>query len=376
MRIKTMIMDTLTGKPVKVSPWRKNLVLDQGLNALAADNSQALAANAAQSFGRCLVGDGTTPTMINSGAVTFTQSGVVVDSSSGFFTPAMVGSIFKYGSGTAGAEQYITIYQGPTQVHVAGVGMTVSTPTVATVWFVQQTALQNFLHSTSTYQTNPGDNSTGKSGNTVAYQRTFVFPVEAVQYTVNEIAWRTSDNNTNTKICGRIVLPSSDVVGTTNFYVVVMQLSVIYLPDAPTAVVNVGTNIDTAGDAMFEYWNIPLVNSNGSASSQFPYPAVGFIISSYTQNGSIQTSAPASVTQFGGFHAISYVAGSVGVMKMVYTGTHTTNGETLYGVCLKDNNGNSPTFDVKLTTPFTLPVGTFIPTIEFRQTFYRTLNNP
>ena len=179
----------------------------------------------------------------------------------------MVGTLFKYGTGTGGAEYYITGYTDTQNVTVDTSAL-VTMPAVGVVWYVNQTGLQTYLHAATSYQTNAGDNSTTISGGQVTFQRTFIVPTQLAPYSVNEIGWngKSLGDSTNT-VNGRIVLGSTDVVGITNYYVVIVQIIFNYTPAAPAAVLNVGTAINTAGTAMIEsLGSIQQVASNGTVT--------------------------------------------------------------------------------------------------------------
>lgn len=384
VKYQTRIMDAKTGRPVKVSPWRKNLVLDQGLNALANKTAGGLNSSAASSCSQLNIGGGTNANSFASGAITFTQSTTTVTASAGFFTAAMVGGILKYGVGSAGTEQYITAFTSATQVTVSS-SATVGA-TVGTVWMVQQTALQTFLFATNTYQSNAGDNVVTASATSVTFQRTFINPVQGAPYTVNELGW----TNTGLSILGRAVLPSSDVVGTTNFYVVVLAITFIYGPSAPTAVVNVGTGINTAGTAMIEFFSLQGIQASGlngtNQSTLDTSNGAGILgdvflsTAAYSQQGTVPGFSPVlawpsilSLTN----GVWTYVPASVGIAQLSITTSLTTAGQTVFGIGIGHFNGaaTNPCLDVKLTTPFTLPTGTFNPSITWQATFGRTLVN-
>jgi hypothetical protein len=380
MRYRTAIFDAVTKRCLKQSPWHKNLVMDQGLNALAQSTNQCQPASA---HVNCSVGSGTNPNSIASGAVTFTQAGTTVTASAGFFASNMVGGILKYGTGAGGTEVYITGFTSSTIVTVA-TSLSVVVPTVGTVWMVQQTGLQTFLFNQDSYQTSGGSNSTTFSGNQITHQRTFVFNQRGTPYVVNEIGWSAATGN---NVNGRAVLPSSDSIGTTNFYVVTIAITYTYSPGSPTAVINVGTGINTSGNAMIEWFNILKVAANGGFSgggvldnsvNGGVVAGISFITAIYSQNSSINSTTPPTYTVGYSMFPIKfvYVGGSVGQMRITFSGSFTTAGETLFGIGIADNSQlTHPAFDVKLTTPFTLPVGTFNPSGAWTATYGRTLTN-
>lgn len=386
VKYKTQIREVGTDRLVKDNPWKKNLVLDQGLNALA---QSTFATQPAGSFTRCHVGSGTNPNRFQGGVITFTQTGTTITASAPFFTSGMVNGIFKYGTNTAGAEYYITAFGNSTTITV-DTSATVAVPTAGTVWMVQQTALQTQSFTTNTYQTLSGDCGSTYSAPTLTHKRTFVFAVQASPYTVNEIGW---SNGQSTAVFGRAVLSSSDVVGTTNYYVVIMEIDFVYQPFNPTAVVDVGTGINTAGTAMMEFFANGIVNSSGAQTQ----PANGMsnvldgtsgvfgflFLQTFTQNATIQTTGtnparPASnrLDLTGVGVAWTYVSGSKGKMRLTFTLSTTTTGQTCYGLAIQ--SGASPfsgAFTVLFTTPQTLPTGAFVPTIIWEMTYGRVLDN-
>lgn len=378
MLIQSRLVDRLTGKIVKENKPRKNLIMDSGLNCFAGNSFGTMAG----SFERCVIGDGTTPTSYASGAITFTQAGTTITASAGFFTALMVGMLFKYGTGTGGAEYYITGYTDSTHVTV-GTSATVGTPTVATVWAVNQNALANQLYSSTTYSTGGGDCGTTYAHPTITFKRTFNFAHQGTSYNVNEIGWTTSSGAI---FGGRIVLGSTDVVSTLFFYQVVMTLQVTFSPATPSAVSNVGTNIDVSGNAMVESFDVYYVTSTGTtaiiSANGLDVRAINvncsWISANYSQGANIQDglSLGPSVTQLGTAQAQwSYPGTTRGLQTLTINYSAGTTGETLYGVAIMSGTTGKASFDVKFTTPQTAPTGTFSGTIVWNVLFDRNLSN-
>jgi len=378
--VETRIMDAKTGKQVG-GQTKENLVLDGGLNSLAQSSALGLACVPATMSNGCLIGSGTSPNSIGGGAVTFTQSGTTITASGSFFTSNMVGWIFKYGTGSGGTEVYITAFTNATTVTV-GTSLTVSSPTAGTVWNVARTTLDTFLFQSNTYQTNAGDCGTTISGNQATHKRTYKFPQQGSPYTVNEIGY--ASGFVSQRVLGRVVLGSSDVVGTSNFYVVVISITVTYSPSAPLSVTNVGTNINTAGTLMCEAMSITIVTSSGATANNISVSSIlelegtlCFKTSSYSQNGSINPTAGITVSPrvdiSGGSRAFDNT--KVGSCTLTFNTGVATTGQTLFGICLRDTNVSSICLDVLFTTPQTAPTGTFQPNTVWRLTYTRTLVN-
>lgn len=378
---QTMIMDAKTGNPVKINPKRSNLVLDTGLNALAKSSGACCIGD---SFAALRIGGGTNPNSYPSGTTTFTQSATTVTASAAFFSSSMVGGILKYGTGSGGTEQYITGYTSTLVVTVSSSATVAAT--IGTVWMVQQNALQSLQYSTATYRVLTGDNSETYSAGQMVLQRTYVNGVQSAPYTVNELGWNSSTGGTN--IFGRIVLPSSDVIGTSNFYVVILQMTVTFLPNAPAAVANVGTGINTAGNIMIEWFNFSGINADGSTNLKVGLCLdqnganlqSSFITANYVQQTSLTSVAawPLTVGAVAGQSGtVAWTfSGNVGICTLTAASSTTTTGQTCYGISLANpGNGFQIVADVQLTTPVALPNGVFIPTTVWQMQYARTLTN-
>jgi hypothetical protein len=389
MRIRCRLINALTGAPdVDWTPWKKNLVLDQALNSYANKSGGAGATNPATSFTNCQVGTSAAANVFPSGAITFTQTTTLITASSSFFTAGMVGAIIKFGNpGTSnGAEQYIVSQTGLTAT-VSGAGMT-QTTTAGTVFLVQQTALVTPLLTTAVYQTTGSSCGTTYSGGIITHQRTFNFPVQGSSYNANEIGWYSTVGTTFT--FGRLVLASTIVVGTTQFLQVQLQLVQTFSPAAPAAVANVGTGLNTAGNAMVENLLTATVASSGgtvtgantldgNVGTNLIFLALRF--ATYTQNASSANGTPTTPSWATNalinstFQQWVYTAASVGVCTVSFsTQTFSTTGQTLFGLAIMNASGGTvPIFDIKLTTTPTLPTGTYQPQCVFTLTYSRTL---
>lgn len=369
-----------TGKVISQTKPVKNLLMDGGLNALARSTN---ATYPAECSACCRVGDGTTANKTASGAITFTQTTTTITASAPFFTAGMAGQIFKYGTGTAGAEYYIVTFTDSTHV-VVDTSATVAVPTVATVWNVAQTALVNLLFSSTTYETTAGSCQTTTSGNTMVHKRTYNFAQQVSSYNVNEVGYfRVITGST---IFGRVVLSSTEVVAPTNFLQVVLTLTFNYTPSAPTAVGNVGTNINTAGNAMLEQfatgaWSTVsatgIVAQAGAGNGADGSNSCGIygISATYAQNASVGATV-LTVTKLAFNTGLTWAFGSSrGKMTLSSNTTISTAGQTLFGVMVGNSSNSQPIFDVKFTSTFATPTGSFLPQVVFSQTYNRELNN-
>jgi hypothetical protein len=386
VRFKTRVMNA-DGTIARERPWESNLIMDQGLNGLANSNAVAgVGAGPAGCFQNLFVGSGTNPNSVHSGAVTFTQALAQITASAPIFTPAMVGQLFKWGSGTGGVETYIIAFIDNQNVTVdtsATVGAT-----AGTIWNVTQTTLQTPLHQATSYQLLAGNCGSTQSGNTMTHQRYFVVPQQALQYTVNEIGYNAATIGTAAGNCvGRFVLSSSDVVANTQYYLVIMQVQVTYSPSNPTAMGNVGTNINVAGNLMVETLGTlatQVINGAtglpngvpGALDAQATAVQLLFSTVTYTQNGGISGATGPSWTGnvlAMGSNAWVY-ASARGTVQMTFTNSITSTGETLYGIGISQTDTNV-IVDDKFTTPQTAPVGLFQPDTVWQIVFDRILSN-
>ncbi len=390
-KCKTQIIDRATGRVVKDNDWIENLIFDQGLNALAGNGSGTLVAPPAGIFGACVIGGGTNPNAVASGAVTFTQdnggglAGNILTASAPIFTLAMVGQLFKWGVGAGGVETYITGFTS-NQIVTVDTSALIVVPAVGTIWNVSQTALQTPLYVNDGYQTLAGNCGTTLSGNQATHQRYFVFNAKDAPYGVNEIGYGRTSIAAGSKIAGRFVLSSSDVIAPTQFYVVIMQVVVTYGPSAPSAVGNVGTNIDTTGMAMVETLDdnaVSQVTNTGSTTNLAALEAGGmpglfFSTATYTQNGTPDLSPGSGVDWSAGYidfgPAEWIFAAPGGKMSLTFNAAVNATGQMIYGIGIGPISQQIQ-LDVNFTTPQTAPTGIFQPNTVWTATYDRILSN-
>lgn len=376
--VQTRQINATTGKIVRESLPQTNLVMDGGLNALARSTNST---HPAEMTVACRVGDGATSDKTSSGAITFTQAGTTLTASAGFFTAGMVGRIFKWGSGTGGNEVYITAFSDTQNVTV-DTSATVAVPEVGVVWNVTRTTLENLLFTSTTHETTAGSCGTTFTANVAAHKRTYNFAQQGSSYNVNEIGYFRV--GTGTTIFGRLVLGATEVVAPTNFLQVILTVSVTYSPSVPTAVGDVGTNIDTSGNAVVEGLagtNFSVVTSTGTITT--PGNSLSMdggntgqirgIIATYTQNA-VTGAAALAVTTIAFQTGLAWTfATTRGLMTLTSNATVSTAGQTLFGVMC--GGTASSVFDVKFTSTFALPTGSFLPRVVFAILYNRSLNN-
>lgn len=339
------------------------------------------ACSPAGSFTYLAIGSGTNPNSFASGAVTCTQSGNVVNSSTSFFTAAMVGGILKYGIGSGGAEQYITGFTSSSIITVSS--SAIVSATAFTVWMVQQTSLQTPLYFTDNYRTNSGDNQTTYNTGQIIHQRTFINPAQPISYIVNELGWQIGPSGDS--LNGRITLSSTDTVSPSEYYIVVMTLTLTYSPSTPTSVGNVGTGFNSSGTVMCEYFNTATVTSTGTTSVEGCMDcstnlARGCFYGGTYNQGTSLTGITPPFSQGLNFETSGFgwaYGGSIGLSTLAVNRTITLSvSETIFGLGIAiDAMRNSASFDLKLTTTVTRAAGTYTWSQSWSCLYSRTLVN-
>ena len=247
------------------SPWKRNLILDQGLNKIGNGTKWASV------FSQAAVGTGTPVLRRDSGAVTFTQAGNTLTASAGFFVSGDVGKLFKWGTGTAGAEMYITGFTSATVVTVS-VSATVGAPAVGTIWSVNLTGLVAEHARSGTYTQAGGDNGSSFAVDTWSLWRTFIFAAEAGPVTLTEIGWSENPAAGANLFGLDLIAGVGDSLLAGQQYKVQVRLTVTFSPATPRAVADVGNNgFVTAGNDLAAYvgnnGGINTVNADGSSTT-------------------------------------------------------------------------------------------------------------
>lgn len=374
------VVDSASGRVVCRKTDFLDMVLDVGLNGLADGSANGFSGMMVT----CKIGSSNAANSIGSGAVTFTQSGNTITASAGFFTSAMTGGILKYGSGSAGVEQYIT-YVSPTQA-TSATSYTQASAIVGTAWLVQQNSLVAYLYKNISYDTSGSGCDTTFASNTITLKRTFVFANESSPYNVSEIGYSRNSNNDGT-VDGRIVLGSPVTVTATQFYRVTLQMSWTVTPNGSTAAGNVGTGIDTAGNCGVLFWDCTIVNSdgtNGSAQTLFggggsnvldsggvAIALLGIVLTINPISASASNTTGLYISAQSNFTNSGQPVG-VGLATINYL--FNTAGETCDGFNLGNAQGYL-CFGQNFTAPITLPTGAFSGVVTVTRQFTRTLTN-
>lgn len=356
------------GKVVRRSPWRRNLILDQGLDRVAVEQWCDV-------FKVAAVGTGALVIKRKDIALTFSRAGNEVTASGSFFDAGDVGRLFKFDSGE---EMYVTAYTDATHVDVSETGTIAAGP--GSLWFVNSTGLVAESKRSQTYSASLGANSTNVTDNVLLHKRTFIFSAEVGTVTYTEVGWSwTTTPGGNLFGMAPLGLATQTLDPGDQFQVVV-QMSVVIVPDEPTAVADTsGGAFNTLGTQMIESLGVALssINTNGTTSTGNALepsvaPLLRAVLANWTQETEIVTSpVPWGVSTVAvGMALQAYVAGTFERSCVGSLGITIANG-SVYGFGF---DSGQRTMSIKFTTPQTKPATHRIDVV-YKRTWQRALNN-
>ena len=372
------------GEVVDSRPWVEHMITDAGLENLAANFGISMLALP-------ILGDAASPTPVrrDGGSILFSQSADVVsaDGAVSFFVAADVGRLLKFGTGTEGAECYVSEYISASSVRVDR--SATITSQAAVIWYVNTAAILSPI-SGLTWSVVAGgayNYTTGTvSGDveTVTHQLTRVSSAFAAAKTITEIAF-TSAGGGNAGVFDRDTIQPGAGVLVGDQARVTVQLIYKLSGVAPRAVADFGVGVDTAGQLAFvssyitdEGGGLASVRSDGQVMDGIldPSGAAGNMrIKAINVPFGMPGFQVASSTYLGGDCATvtipPYVAGS-GVMDCSASFSTAGANGTIYGfaLCLSSRD----LVIHKLATPFTKTNAQTL-AITFRKSFRRLLNN-
>lgn len=341
--------------------FRDNLITDSGLDKVGT-------VSWADCFNYCLFSATVSPTPVSraGGGVTFSQTGTTITASGSFFVSGDTGRLLKYGTGTGGAEVYLTYVNATTAT--ASASGTVAAGTAGTVWYVNETALPSLLQATNTYDSTGGACFTSWAGNVCTAQRTYVGSALGAPSTLTQIGFNNSGANSNIfdfdVITGGVPLITGDQP------LAVAQLIRTYEPDTSTTAPNVGTGCNTEGDCQLQYMGVPGFVSESYSSVQTSGNSQGGDMQAGDYKGGVRT----ATFSLGAFNNASGNSPS-NVVSNTYSRTAYSNGNfyrdcvtsfstsqangSIYGLILGASTGGGSVnnvnelFTVLFDTPFT-----------------------
>ncbi len=359
------------GKQYWVTDWKDNLILDSGLDKLGTVDAEAC-------FRWCLFGNQVSPDPVarNSGAITFTTVGAACTASANFFSAADVGRLIKFDD-AGGQERYITAFTSATLVTLGSAPSPAIAANTATVWYVNQTALQSDYSNTNSYQQNGGDNGTSWSGGTRTMKRTYIGAAVVGSVTLTEIGF--NNTNSNASLFDRDIIVGGVGLINGDQPTAIAQFIQTFTPTTPVALGNVATGFDSSGDFQL-CWvdaNVTYVQANGNGTgndgmeppsnsgSAFSLKQATFTIPAF--NTSVGAGSPVQAT---GGSLAGYTPGSFFRDKTASYDVTRGNG-TNYGIIFGFFEYGTA---LKFTTPF-IKLNTQTLDFTFRWSWQRILHN-
>lgn len=232
-------------------PETPNLVLDQGMNYVATTWY-------AQMGLACAVGNGTTPTYRDSGAITVTIATGTATASAPFFAPGDVGYLLKADSGE---ETYVTGYTSDVIVSIAPGVAVAGQP--FTLWYVNQVGLDSEVQRTVTYLTGAGNTGSSRVGAVCTWQWTYDGVTEIANQVYSELGISPSGTPGNNLFSRFLIIGGSVTVLIGQKIRVVYKLNVTVAPTTPqlktSTVVGwpVAPSVNQDGEYQIVGWNTP-----------------------------------------------------------------------------------------------------------------------
>lgn len=364
------------GEVVLETPMRPHLITDSGLDLIGTE-SELL-----NLLKNCILGTNVSPDPVrrDDGAVTFTQTGTTITASSPFFVATDTGRLFKWGTGSAGAECYLT-YVDSTHA-TSSVAAEVPAPDNGTVWYVNTAAIKTPIAGVTWTKQATGNSSVASVvGDTCTWTHTTVnvSSVIAAPVTVTEIAIHTS--TTNASVFDRDIVspPVAFLAGDQAIVTLVWEQN--YSSVTPVSVGNVATGYDSSGDFQIESLikggSVSGFNLNGTITGPGNLaPAITSKIGAITAAITLQPFSTATAPAHSQVNKDSTLAGyGTGTYFRDCSVTFSiseANG-TIYGVTLT-YTGSQSSVTQKFTTPFT-KLNTQTLAVTFRKSWSRVLTN-
>lgn len=306
---KAAVVNSKTNEVKWESDWRKNLILNQGMDAVYSQNLGDLTL-----YGIC--GTGTRPNSISGETSQITQSGATVylnvrtglanfTSSNGTYAASVqVGDMLKYANNS---ESMVTAVTDGFNLQVTP-SYTFSSGQTFVIWKTSQVGLETETKRSSNYVTGTDNCGTTTNVNVRTWRRTYDFTTEAVQASYNElgVGWASSGA---TNVFSRILLGSPVIVDAGFNLRVVYDLVGTFNPTS-----SVYSTASIGG------WPVaPSVNTIGSESLQ------NFLTSTITTSGTTDASSaildPAFLTTAGPTYVSVFVSPSATALSNFATGS-------------------------------------------------------
>ena len=277
-RYKIFIIDKDNNIVWEQPDWQKNLILNQGMDAVAL-----------YSYADCMnyaaAGNGTNANSVSSGVSSGSVAGSILtlypsgsglqnltDPAGGWSSAVQVGDVIQFNDISQSQVMVSASVSSQTAV-VSPVTSFVTTTTQSfTIWKTSQVGLQGELHRTANFFGGTGYCGTTSVGNVVKNRRTWDFNYEtsSVSFTEVGVGWAASGNNT---IFSRVLLPTSASIGAGQ------KMRLIYEMD-----ISIYPNVVSPG--------VPFTSSIPGWGTVYGYQNVGNYLISNIDGGGGTTGAP------------------------------------------------------------------------------------
>jgi hypothetical protein len=321
-KYKVSILDKNDNVVWEQKDWAKNLILNQGMEALAPGSLPTHGVSFANVFGVSCMGDGARYNSIQVGYVATEGSASCAGSTVTFFPGASgltnltasagngyaaalaVGDMIKFNSGTE--VRVLSLGAGNT----AGVTptATISPAEPFTIWKTSQAGLQSVLHYAGSSRYYAGTNYCGTTTvvPVISERRTWDFAYETSSVTVREVGvgWASNGNNnlaidgtggggTTNQSCvfSRVLLPTTTSLTSGQKLRLIYELDITISPAVTTgSVTNIGFGLPfTASIGGSNPWPVSPSGSTVISSSSGYYNTQTYNISGPDTNGNTQT---------------------------------------------------------------------------------------
>jgi len=326
---KTAIVDSNDQVIWEQPDWKKNLILNNGMDQLSTSSICACFIAAIGGFGTRQNKFGSSGSFadVQGTILNLTSSGDITDftaAPSGYSAYAQVGDVIKFDY--SGSPEVTVVTVNPTILTVSPSGSFATGS--FTIWKTSQTGLQQEVKRTTTYVA--GANGSTRNDNIFTHQRTWDFSAETASVTYNEVgtSWSATGNN-NT--FARVLLDSPISITSGQKMRLYYQILSSYNPKTPvslSAIVSgwpVSPSVNTSGSQCIQaisgafglggiVYHVSLVNANGTTIGTGILEAYSNISHAYISNSS------AALTLFGSASADRSAGGSgVGYGSAVLT---------------------------------------------------------
>jgi len=374
------------GVIVKETPFSERMITDAGIQNYVSGVAVYWLTNLSKN----LLGNSVTPDPVrkDGGAITFSQSGNTITASAPFFVAGDVGALFKFGTGTAGSEVYITAFGSTTSVTV-NISQTVGS-TAGVIHYVNISALLSNISGLTWSKQATGNGSAVTNitaGNCEVTHTTInISSAFASNYTLTEIG--TKHDTVNSDLFDRDLINPPVAVLIGDQAIVTIELKCNYSSIVPVAVANIATGYNSAGDLQIESLGMGnsfiatyAANGNINASGLDAYlevPVNGMVMAVLKAAVTLATfdaNNPASIGTSDNLTMAIQSYGTGNKYRDSYVKFSISQGNgTIYGACIGSSGSGGRMVTLKYTSSF-VKAGTQTLDYTWRKSCDRILTN-